>query len=198
MKAFRDERYSDNDYVYGKNANAFLSEKLSTLAPGLIIFPCDGEGRNAVHAAKLGWTVKSFDISEMAKLKAMKLAAEERVSLEYTIMDAVSSLFSEHSADVVALIYAHFPPSVRKMVHKKTISWLKPNGKIILEAFNPEQLKYKSGGPKDISMLYTPSMLKDDFSKMQLDLLETKTVMLDEGKYHKGEAAVIRLIATKI
>ena len=94
-------------------------------------------------------------------------------------------------------MYAHFPPSARKKLHQKAIDWLKPGGKIILEAFNPSQLENTSGGPKDEDILYTIAMLKEDFKSLNIELLETKHVQLNEGAYHKGKADIIRLIATK-
>ncbi|MDO9038115.1 MAG: hypothetical protein Q7U59_07190 [Lutibacter sp.] len=60
-----------------------------------------------------------------------------------------------------------------------------PGGKIILEILNPKQLKNNSGDPKDLSMLYT------------IDVLETKTIELNEGKHHQGKADIIQFVATK-
>jgi len=54
--------------------NNYLKEQLSKLDVGSILFPAEGEGRNAVFAARLGWTVSAFDISTEGKLKAIKLA----------------------------------------------------------------------------------------------------------------------------
>lgn len=55
MKVFWDERYNQDDYAYGKNPNEYLKAKLKELKPGKILFPAEGEGRNAVFAAKPGW-----------------------------------------------------------------------------------------------------------------------------------------------
>ena len=100
--------------------------------------------------------------------------------------------------DVVAFIYAHFPATIRKQIHQKAITWLKPGGKLILEAFNPQQLQYNSGGPKDLSMLYTEDMMKEDFASLNIDLIQNLTTELNEGKYHKGKASIIRVVGTKL
>ncbi|MFN4234226.1 MAG: class I SAM-dependent methyltransferase [Bacteroidia bacterium] len=197
MKQFWNERYSEQEFVYGKEANIFFAETISKLPVGKIILPCEGEGRNGVYAASLGWEIYSFDSSEIAKTKALKLCHEKKVNINYIIDDAEVINYSENSADVVAFIYAHFPAQNRKKIHQKAISWLKPGGKIILEAFNPMQLSNTSGGPKDISMLYTEDMLRKDFEGMNIDLLQSTQTTLAEGKYHKGKADIIRLIATK-
>jgi hypothetical protein len=60
---FWDQRYSQSDFVYGKKPNEYLKAKLVDLKPGRILFPAEGEGRNAIFAAKLGWDVFAFDSS---------------------------------------------------------------------------------------------------------------------------------------
>ena len=160
MNSFWNERYSAKEYIYGEDSNIFFAEQLSLLKPGSIILPCEGEGRNAVFAASNGWKVNAFDSSEAGKIKALQLADKKGVSIKYVVDDAMAITYPESSADVVAFIYAHLPPATRKLIHKKAITWLKPGGKIILEAFNPNQLQNISGGPKDVSMLYTESVIR--------------------------------------
>jgi len=198
MTYFWDERYNQEEYVYGTEPNEFLKEQLNLLRPGKIIFACEGEGRNAVYAAKLGWHVEAFDLSKVAMSKALKLAEKNNVTINYQIADAAFVEYPENQYDAVALIYAHFPSNIRSSVHKKVIKWLRPNGRVILEAFNPNQLNNSSGGPKDIDMLYTKEMLMDDFKELRIDLLEYKQVFLSEGKFHYGMADVIRFVGTKI
>lgn len=196
--SFWNERYSQSEFVYGEGPNIFFAEELSKLMPGTIILPCDGEGRNAVYAATKGWNVQAFDLSEAGKLKADYLALKYGVEIDFQIMDAEFASFSDESTDVVALIYAHLPPEVRKTLHLNSIKWLKPGGKVILEVFCPDQLNNSSGGPKDINMLYTKEMLSDDFKDLKIELLEYKKIELKEGKFHEGPADVIRMIATKL
>lgn len=197
MKDFWEERYSSPSFVYGESPNEFLAETLNKLTPGKIILPCDGEGRNAVFAAKAGWDTYAFDISNAGKTKALQLANKVGVELDFQVADAMLITYPENTADAVALIYAHLPVLIRQTLHKKVISWLKPGGKLILEAFNPLQLNNKSGGPKSIDMLYTKDMLNADFSALQINYIEDVEIELSEGDFHNGKANVIRLIATK-
>jgi len=196
--SFWNERYSQRDFVYGESPNVFFAEVLSLLKPGNIILPCDGEGRNAVFASTKGWNVHAFDLSEAGKLKADHLALKYGTVIQFQITDALLATYPENSADVVALIYTHLPPMVRKTLHQNIIKWLKPGGKVILETFCPEQLKNSSGGPKDINMLYTKELLSTDFKDLSIELLDYVQIELNEGKYHEGPADVIRMIATKI
>jgi len=197
MKNFWNERYSEKDYAYGEEANMFFAEQISNLLAGNMFLPAEGEGRNAVYAASLGWKVSAFDTSDAGKSKALLLADKKGVTIDYKVDDAVSIFYPDNNADVVAFIFAHFPPSVRKKIHLKAIQWLKPGGKIILEAFNPNQLNNHSGGPKELSMLYTEEMIRNDFEGLDIEILQSVRTRLNEGKYHEGIADVIQFVGTK-
>jgi len=197
MKNFWNERYNQEEYVYGENPNSFLVEQLKRIPAGKIILPGEGEGRNAVYAASIGWNVEAFDTSELGKQKALKLAAKKEVSITYQIGDAKTIVYPLDEYDVVALIFAHFPAEIRKEMHQRAIKWIKSGGKIILEAFNPKQLKNNSGGPKNEAMLYTKAMLQDDFEGLEIELLRTTQTKLAEGKFHEGQADVIWFVGVK-
>lgn len=198
MKSFWDDRYSAAEYVYGEDPNVFFAEQLKKLTPGKIILPCDGEGRNAVYAALLGWEVLAFDSSEAGKIKAEKLAQKKNVKIDFIIGDALTINYTQKSVDVVALIYAHLPAQVRKRLNNAAVSWLKPGGRIILEAFNPNQIGNLSGGPKEVSMLLTEQIIKEDFGSLQVKLLQMVETELYEGEFHKGKADVLRFIGQKV
>ncbi len=198
MSLHWDERYNRKEYVYGSTPNVFFENQLTDLKPGDILLPCEGEGRNALFAAQSNWNVVAFDSSEVVKNKAMALATQNNVSYDYKILDVNEANFEPESFDVIALIYAHFKPQLRSKFHATIQGWLKPGGKIILEAFNPNQLNYNSGGPKDLDMLYSTDILYKDFEGMKIELIETSTIVLDEGAFHQGDAAVIRFVAQKV
>ena len=55
MKELWDKRYAEKDYVYGIEPNQFFKEVLDKYSfKGKILLPAEGEGRNAVYAAKKG------------------------------------------------------------------------------------------------------------------------------------------------
>jgi len=197
MKEFWNDRYSAEDFVYGKEPNEFFKSEIDKLPAGNLLLPSEGEGRNAVYAAKLSWTVDAFDQSEKGKEKCEALAKENNVTVNYTIADAVEIQLEEDKYDMIAFIFAHYPSSIRKQVHQKCIKALKPGGLLLLEAFNPLQLNNQSGGPKDIDMLYTAELLKSDFGDLNVRLLEELSTVLSEGKHHWGKGDVVRMLATK-
>ncbi len=110
MKSFWDERYAAPEYVYGETPNAFFKAQLEKLSPGRLLLPCEGEGRNAVFAAQMGWEVAAFDQSEMGRDKALRLAERKAVQINYQICD-----WSEASypARILRRHCAHFRPLTR-------------------------------------------------------------------------------------
>ena len=57
------DRFREKEFAYGTQPNTFLKEQIQKLVPGTILFGAEGEGRNAVYAAKLGWDAKSPRVS---------------------------------------------------------------------------------------------------------------------------------------
>jgi SAM-dependent methyltransferase len=194
---FWDERYSSDEYAYGKEPNNFLKQVIDTIPPGRILLPGEGEGRNAVFAAKRGWFVDAFDTSQKGMQKALTLAKENGVKITYT---KENILFFQPKTDfynLTALLFLHLPRNQRRVVSVKLWESMKPGAKFIMEVFSKEQLKYSSGGPKEPDLLYTEEEVLTDFPCFKPELLETKITELNEGKLHKGMASVIRFIGTK-
>jgi len=191
------EKFSQEEYLYGKEPNEFLKVELSKLKPGNILFLGEGEGRNAVYAAKLGWNVEAVDSSEVGKLKALKLAEESNVKINYFI-DDVFSFDTDKKYDAVVLIYFHVDDEKKEKLHEKVLSLLKENGVIIIEAFEKEQIKNNSGGPKNVDMLYDLQTIAEDFIELEFEKLAKEIVDLNEGKGHLGKAVVVRFVGKKI
>lgn len=197
-----DERYSQEEFAYGREPNEFLKEQIRLLQPGKILFPAEGEGRNAVYAATLGWETMALDISEAGRKKALLLAQQEQVSLEYLLGDPAELHLQENHFDAMALIYAHFPPAERAAYHRILIRSLKTGGTLIFEAFSKHHLQYvtkneKVGGPKDYETLFSIDEIRNEFTGFHFKMLEEQVISLQEGLYHNGEGAVIRFVAVK-
>ena len=99
-----DSRFSKRIYAYGKLPNAFFAQELSKIRTAGILLPAEGEGRNAVHALKNGWNVIAFDQSEKGREKALSLAAENGVVLDYTIAEVVLSSSTQAEHDPATLV----------------------------------------------------------------------------------------------
>ncbi|HKK80370.1 MAG TPA: methyltransferase domain-containing protein [Phaeodactylibacter sp.] len=198
MQQFWDERYASSDYVYGEAPNRFLAEQLPGIPPGKALFPAEGEGRNAAYAASLGWEVDAFDYSQAAQRKATQLFERKGVQVNYTLSSVEAYLFKPHHYNLVFLCYAHLPPQKRTYLHQQAAQALRKGGWILLEGFHKEQLGRSSGGPKKEEMLFSLDQLEKDFGVLDIRELEKRSVHLEEGDYHQGEAAVVRMIARKL
>lgn len=192
---FWDSRYAEPGYAYGTEPNAFLVSKAALLRPGMTALAvADGEGRNGVWLASQGLEVLSVDASEVGLRKARELAAGRGVTLRTEQADLATWGWPVGSFDLVVSIYAHFPPAVRARLHRAMLAALRSGGLLILEAFTPDQLRYRSGGPPVAELLYTADQLRDDFRGAEFLVLEELVTSLAEGKYHHGPAAVVRLV----
>ncbi len=190
-----DQRYKSEEYMYGKRPNDFFREQLLRFRPGKILLPAEGEGRNAVFAAKTGWQVTAFDSSEQGKKKAEKLAGENNVEIIYKGISIDGADFEENSFDLMALFFVH--AMNRKNNHLKLMRFVRPGGVVLLEAFSKKQINNTTGGPPRVEILFSIEELEEDFSGLAEKKIWEDEVFLNEGKGHFGKANVIRLIGRK-
>ena len=196
------DRYSKEEFAYGEAPNNYLKEQIEKLSAGKILFPAEGEGRNAVFAARLGWTVSAFDISDEGKNKAIRFAEANNVTIDYQVGELESLNYQSEQFDAIALIYAHFPAAIKSAIHKTLDQYLRKGGIIIFEAFSKKHLEYlakndKVGGPKDIESLFSIEEIQSDFPNYEIIELEEKEIELNEGIFHNGTGSVIRFVGRK-
>jgi 2-polyprenyl-3-methyl-5-hydroxy-6-metoxy-1,4-benzoquinol methylase len=195
---FWNTRYAEPGYAYRTAPNAFLVSQARHMRSGMrVLAVADGEGRNGVWLAEQGLAVLSVDASDVGLRKAQALAAERNVALGTEIANLFDWVWPVAQFDVVVAIFAHFPPAHRARLHASMLRALRPCGLLILEAFTPQQLKYQSGGPRALEMLYSAETLRTDFADAEILELEETLTDLDEGPYHRGQAAVVRLLARR-
>ena len=159
MKEFWNNIYKKKEYAYGKEPNKYFKKEIDKLNPGKILLAAEGEGRNAVYTASIGWEIYAYDFSKFAYQKAVSLAKEKNVKINYQIGSLSDLNFDGNYLDVISLIFVHFPDSIRHKNHKALSDLLKQDGNIIMEAFSNNHLKYQLinpnvGGPK-IRINYT-------------------------------------------
>lgn len=197
-----DNRYREEAYAYGKAPNVFFSEWLTRFTPGSILMPADGEGRNGVFAAELGWQVTSFDLSIEGQSKAKQLAQEKNVTLQYIVSDLTHLTFDPGSFDAIGMIYAHFDADRKAAFHRKLDNCLKSGGIVLFEAFSKNHLVWNQlhpevGGPREAGMLYSIAEIRAYFPGYEILLLQEEEIQLQEGKYHNGTGSVIRFAGRK-
>ena len=199
MRSFWDDRYAEPGFAYGQEPNDYFRNYLESGSqkPGRLLLPGEGEGRNAVFAAQKGWEVFAFDQSVAGRDKALQLAAERGVRIRFDAVDIRYYPFLEASFDLISLLFFHLPEDLRAFAHPQFTRALKPGGVLLAELFSKNQLGKSSGGPKDAGMLYDTEGLRNDFKDLDIRYLAEENIQLGEGKYHVGEASVVRLLAVK-
>lgn len=195
-KQFWDARYSEFDTVYGTEPNTFFKTFVDSHKEGALLLPAEGEGRNAVYAAKKGWQVDAFDFSDVARTKALQNAANNGVEIHYDIKQ-IEDYKPVKLYDTIALIFVHLSNDLRRKFHSDICKSLKPSGYLIMEVYSKKQILLGTGGPKSKAVLYEVEMLRNDFKDLKIIQIAEEEVTLNEGQFHNGTSSVIRLIAQK-
>jgi cyclopropane fatty-acyl-phospholipid synthase-like methyltransferase len=195
---FWNERYKDDQYAYGIKANDFLAENVKHLKPvGKILCLSEGEGRNSVYLAKLGFKVEAVDFSSEAQRKALALAEINQVSIKYEVADLNDFNLGENDFDAVVSIFAHTNSSLRNKLFRDIKRSLKKDGVFLLEGYTKSQLLRNTGGPKDVDMFFSKNDLIEKFNDFSILHCLESTRDVVEGIYHNGEADVVQFIAKK-
>ena len=192
-----DVRYSDDEFIYGTEPNAFLVEH-SAMLRGPVLSLAEGEGRNAVFLATNGLQVHAVDGSAVGLAKAQRLAASKGVNIATEVVDlATFQPVANHYQSVIS-ISAHLPSSLRHRLYPLVERCLLPHGILLLEAYSENQLRRTTGGPKDIDMLMTVSKIEREFPNLEPILLREIDREVCEGKHHTGMASVVQFIGRKL
>ncbi|HMV81107.1 MAG TPA: class I SAM-dependent methyltransferase [Leptospiraceae bacterium] len=192
-----DERYSADEYAYGKAPNRFLEENFSSIPKGKVLSLAEGEGRNAVFLAKQGYSVTAVDGSAVGLKKAERLAAENNVRIECIQADLAEFDLGQNKWEGIVSIYCPLPSVLRKEIYKKVILALKQNGVFFLEAYTPDQIGKGTGGGSDADTMQSKQSLSAELAGLEFKHLIELEREVVEGIYHTGLGSVVQMIAMK-
>ena len=196
-----DSRYGEVETAFGTEPNAFLASQRARFTPGMrALVPGDGEGRNGVWLATLGLDVVSVEASSVGCGKARRLAAARGTSVDVQCADLNDWPWPKAAFDIVAVIYVHFSPAERPLMHRRMYEALKPGGIVLIESYRPKHLERRKagsvGGPPP-EMLVTADDLRADFAGADVVLVEEVETVLSEGVRHVGASDVVRFVARR-
>lgn len=195
---FWHQRFDQADYFYGKEPNDFLRSQVHHLpACGQVLSLGEGEGRNAVYLASLGYEVTAVDNAASGLEKIQRLAEEKQVKVNTVLADLSDYDLGTQQWDAIISVFCHLPLPVRQAVHKQIYTALKPNGIFLLEAYRPEQLEYKTGGPSNVELLYKASDIAAELAPLALDYIAEAQRYIHEGQGHQGQSAVLQVVASR-
>jgi SAM-dependent methyltransferase len=191
------KRYGEPGFAYGTEPNAFLASVADRIPKGKVLSLGEGEGRNAVFLASLGYELTAVDSSNVGLAKALQLAADRGVTITTITTDLADFQIGTENWEGIISIYCHLPRAIRAPLHRRVVSGLKPGGLFVLEAFTPKQLVYGTGGPTAVDRLISLADLRQELSGLQLiHARETERSVL-EGKYHTGLSSVVQVVGFK-
>ena len=191
------ERYSSDRYAYGMEANDFLVSMIDRLPGGKILCLAEGEGRNAVWLAEQGNEVTAVDASDIGLQKADRLAQARGVEITSIHADLADYDIGTQQWDAIISIFCHLPPALRQDVHRRCVAGLRDNGMILLEAYTPSQLEYKTGGPPVAEMMMDMRSLRSELNGLEFLHLQECVREIHEGEFHNGPGAVVQALARK-
>jgi len=191
------ERYSQPGYAFGKEPNDFLVQMISHIPQGRVLCLGEGEGRNAVYLAQQGYQVTAVDASPIGLEKAQKLAAERAVALDTTVADLADFVIQPDGWDAIVSIFCHLPPALRAQVHRQVVAGLRPGGVFVLEAYTPQQLAFKTGGPPKAELMMELTTLRQELAELELRHAVELERHIQEGQFHQGQSAVVQVLALK-
>ncbi len=192
-----DERYSAEEYAYGKNPNEFLKNSFRCIPKGRVLSLAEGEGRNAVFLARQGYQVTAVDSSQVGLSKGGKLAEENGVEVSFIHADLSEFDIGENQWDGIVSIFCHLPSAIRKVLHKKVVAGLKPGGVFLVEAYTPNQLQYGTGGGNSADTMMSEESLILELDGLKFAHLAELERNVVEGVYHTGLGAVVQAIASR-
>lgn len=198
MSATWDERYGTEAFYYGTDPNDFLVEHAAAIPRGGdVLCLAEGEGRNAVYLAGQGYHVTAIDQSAVGLQKAIRLAQDLGVGISTTVADLATHRIQPQRWDAVVSIWCHLPSKLRATVHAQVFEALRPGGVLILEAYTPDQLKHKTGGPPAADLMPTLAQLRTELLGLEFEHAVEKERIIHEGKGHSGLSAVVQIVARK-
>ena len=193
------ERYCDAFSSYGREPNDFLKVVAQNIPKGPVLCIAEGEGRNAVYLAKLGYEVTAMDASDVGLQNAQKLAQENQVTLTTIHADLEHFDFQSNYWSGIVSIWAHLPPTIRKKVHANLVKGLQQNGVFVLEAYAPRHLQTTGiGGPPVVELLMDKDIVQQELQGLDFELIQECERQITEGTYHQGTSITTQILGRKI
>ncbi|WNF21176.1 class I SAM-dependent methyltransferase [Mesobacillus jeotgali] len=192
------ERFGSEEYVYGEEPNLFIKKQSNRLEKGKkVVCFAEGEGRNAVYLAREGYEVTAYDYALNGLKKTEKLAQRYGVNITTKQKDLIQEQVPVEEFDAAIMVFGHFSKQDQKTVFDKLVSAVKPGGIVMMEVYSEDQVRYGTGGPKTIDMLYDPVDLLQwvkGYKTLHFFYGEEERI---EGQLHTGVGHIIQAIIEK-
>lgn len=176
-----DKKYRAEECLAGRAPCAWLVENEDFLpATGRALDLAMGEGRNALHAATLGFEVLGIDISHIGASRAQDTARKNQLPLKALVADLDSYPLPHNHFDLVLCFYF-----MERALFPSIMQSVRPGGWVMYETFTVDHLKY-SGLKRE--WVLEPNELLNIFQEFRI---------VHYREQDKDEKAVASLLAQK-
>jgi SAM-dependent methyltransferase len=153
-----DARYGQAELLWGMGPNMFVADAMSAAEPGRALDVACGEGRNAIWLASHGWEVVGVDFSAQALKRAAQLARRAGVTdqVDFQLVDVVTDALPAASFDAVIVAYLQLAQGPRGAALRNAAAAVAPGGTMLVVGHDTTNLTEGTGGPPDISVLFSP------------------------------------------
>lgn len=177
-------RYAQKELLWTAEPNRLFAAEVASLEPGRALDVACGEGRNAVWLAERGWRVTGVDFADVALAKAAELAAARGVAVEWLLGDVLELSPEPRSFDLVVVLYLQLPADELEVALRRAADAVAPGGTLIVLGHDTTNLTDGYGGPKDVSVLFTPEQVVAALDGLEIERAEKvrRSVAVDGGE----------------
>ncbi len=191
-----DHRYDGEELIFTADPSRFLGPELAGLTPGRALDLGSGEGRNALWLAEQGWAVTGLDFSSVGIAKAVRLARQRGLAVDWVVADLRSFQPPASSFDLVIQFFVHFPAPERRALLRRAVDALRPGGVILVVGYHVDHLDEGSGGgPQDPALLFHLEGLVSDLPELcfdRVDRLRVPSTMTEDGTQLYAVNVIVR------
>ena len=200
--AFWDERYRTGapggGPAFSLRPNPFVADEAHRIpAGGRVADVGAGEGRHALHLARLGHPVLAVDFAGHGLATLDRLAAGEQLPISTRTADAADAdAWAEPGTfDAVVVTFVHPLPAERTRMYASIRRALKPGGVLLAEWFRPAHLSgaYARIGPSKPDRLVSADELREHFAPAGFHVLREAEPTFDLG-FLDGKAATVQVV----
>lgn len=195
------EKFDRPDHLYGTEPNDFLKGSFDWIPkPGKVVSLGEGEGRNAVFLAQMGYEVLAVDSSSVGLEKTRKLSKSKNVHVSTEEADLKSFDLGTEKWEGVVMIFCHLPSALRAALWNRISKSVKKGGFILMELYSPKQLEATRegrsiGGPKDLDLIVTVEEIRSAFPTAEFKILREVDRDIHEGIGHRGPSHTVQVLA---
>lgn len=194
-----EERFAREGYLFGTEPVPFINKHAALFEAGKSVLSiAEGEGRNAVHLAKMGLDVTGVEFAPSAVAKAEKLAQASGVAPTFIQSDLFDWDWPANTYDIsIGLFFQFVGPAQRDILWRNMLRATKPGGLVMIHGYTPKQIELGTGGPPNVENMYSIGDFAEIFESCEILTCEEYEAEQKSGSAHMGMSALIDFVARK-